>query len=162
MITKKFLFSLKILFFFTLTACNNDIDYKTLAKEYQSITLNCVSIIEVDGISYFSGGKFSDKCLHYIREYKQELRSYNEGVLNGIQIGYYPDGNIDYVGYRKDGEIDGDFVKLHENGQIATKGQFSLGFYVGKFEFFDENGNLLERRKYDKYGTLLETKLYSE
>ena len=161
MIRKKINFTFKVLFFLTLISCDNSIDYKSLATEYQSITLNCVSIIEVDGISYFSGGKFSDKCLVYIGEYKQELRSYEQGVLNGIQIGYYPDGNIDYVGYRRDGEIDGEFVKLHQNGQIATKGQFSLGYYVGKFEFYDENGKLLERRKYDKYGVLMDTKIYN-
>ena len=66
------------------------------------------------------------------------------------------------MGYRKDGEIDGDFVKFHLNGQIATKGQFSLGFYVGRFDFFDEKGTLIERRKYDKYGKLIETKLYDK
>jgi antitoxin component YwqK of YwqJK toxin-antitoxin module len=159
---RNFISSSKILFFFILTACDSKIDYNSLAAEHESITLNCISILEVDGINYFSDGKASTKCVTYNGPYRQELRSYDEGLLNGIQIGYYPDGSLDYLGYRKDGEIDGDFVKFHLNGQIATKGQFSLGFYVGRFDFFDEKGTLIERRKYDKYGKLIETKLYDK
>ena len=155
----KFKFLLKILFFLTVVGCGK-IDYKQLASEFESITLNCYSLIEVEGITYFIGEPFTGSCLMFNGENKAELQSFENGLLNGLQIGYYPNGEIFYVGYRKNGEIHDKFIRYHLNGEIETEGQFSEGFYRGIFKFYDENGKLLEIKKYNKLGVMVNNKIF--
>lgn len=144
------------------TSCNQSASYKSIAEKYNSVEFLCVSLLEVDGIHYLFDDKYTGSCINYDTtfSYKVSLESYVEGRKKGKSIGYYPSGEIEYIGNIENGEINGQYEKFYKNGQVAIKGQFSDGLYVGIFKYFDENGKLIERKKYNKYGILLKSKTY--
>tara|TARA_B100000900_G_C20595502_1_gene723226 strand:- start:3365 stop:3904 length:540 start_codon:yes stop_codon:yes gene_type:complete len=153
-------FSLIITLFIS---CNQDIDYKAIINEYESMDpIVCKSLLEIDGKLLYMGSPFSGPCLIYDDNFKTKIKlvTYEQGLENGINIGYYEDGNVDYVGYRVNGEINGEFIKLYKNGETAILGQFKNGLYVGKFKFFNENGELTEIKKYNEFGILKQTRKY--
>ena len=47
-------------------------------------------------------------------------------------------------------KINGDYIKFHENGQIAITGQFKNGLYIGTFKFYNEKGEITEKNKYNQ------------
>ena len=154
-----------ICIFFTallLVSCTQEIDYKSIIQEYESEELLCISLLEVEGKKILSGNNFTGSCLIYNNDYtkKMTLISYTNGVEGGINIGYYPDGKVDYIGYKSNGEINGDYVKFHNNGEIAIEGQFKDGVYVGSFKYFDKSGELIEKTRYNEFGILTKTKKY--
>jgi len=157
-IAKILTFGLVIAFF----GCNDQGDYSSITEKYNSEELLCISLLNIDGVNYFLGKPYTGSCLLYDEELvtKKGLESYVNGKLEGINIGYYPDGSVEYIGYKSNGEINGNFVKFHQNGEIAIKGQFSDGLYIGRFKYFDDNGKLIEKSKYNDYGKLLKSKTY--
>ena len=147
---------------FLIFSCNQGIDYKSIIQEYESEELLCISLLEVEGKKILSGNNFTGSCLIYNNDYTRKvmLISYISGVEEGINIGYYPDGKVDYIGYKNNGEINGDYVKFHNNGEIAIEGQFKDGVYVGSFKYFDKSGELIEKTRYNEFGILTNTKKY--
>jgi antitoxin component YwqK of YwqJK toxin-antitoxin module len=147
---------------FLIFSCNQGIDYKSIIQEYESEELLCVSLLEIEGKSMLFGSNFTGTCLSYNNELtkKEMLLSYKDGVQEGLVIGYYPDGKPEYVGYRNNGEINGNFIKLHNNGEVEIKGQFKNGIYIGVFKYYDERGKKIEQRRYNNFGILMRTKKY--
>jgi len=39
-------------------------------------------------------------------------------------------------------------------------GQFKNGLYVGIFKFYNDRGEIIERKKYNQFGILLKSKTY--
>ena len=106
-------------------SCNQDIDYKAIINEYESMDpIVCKSLLEIDGKLLYMGSPFSGPCLIYDDNFKTKIKlvTYEQGLENGINIGYYEDGNVDYVGYRVNGEINGEFIKLYKNGWLLKMG----------------------------------------
>tara|TARA_Y100000385_G_C12852169_1_gene533596 strand:- start:198 stop:695 length:498 start_codon:yes stop_codon:yes gene_type:complete len=156
---KKFL---RFSFILIVFGCNNQTDYSLITDKYSSEELLCVSLLNVDGVNILFGNPYTGSCLVYDGDLKIKtgLETYVNGKLEGINIGYYPDGVVDYIGYKSNGEINGDFVKFHQNGEIAIKGQFSDGLYVGWFKYYDESGKKIEQKRYNNLGVLIKTKKY--
>lgn len=155
-------------FFLTFTlcmllfSCNNQIDYNSIIEKHSSEELLCDSLLEIEGVNIFLGKPYTGSCLRYndTYTYKTSLESYVNGKIEGVVIGYYPSGEVEYIGYRQNGEINGDYIKFFENGEIAIQGQFKNGLYVGTFNYFDQNGKLIEKSKYNEFGILLKSKTY--
>ena len=155
-------------FFLTFTACilwyscNNHIDYKLIIEKYSSEELLCDSLLEIEGVNIFLGEPYTGSCLTYNDTFtvKTGLESYVNGKIEGVSMGYYPSGEVDYIGYRKNGEINGDYIKFHENGEIAITGQFKNGLYVGTFMFYEINGETIEKKRYNEFGILLNSKTF--
>ena len=156
---KKFL---RFSFILIVFGCDNQTDYSTIIEKYSSEELLCVSLLNVDGVNVLFGNPYTGSCLVYDGELKTKigLEEYVNGKLEGINIGYYPDGAVEYIGYRSNGEINGDFVKFHQNGEIAIKGQFSDGLYIGTFYYYNEKGEITERNRYNEFGELIKSKIY--
>ena len=145
-----------------LSSCNNKTDYNSIIEKYSSEELLCASLLEIEGVNIFLGEPYTGSCLTYNKSYtlKTGLESYVEGKVEGVSIGYYPSGEVEYIGYRENGEINGDYIKFHENGEIAITGQFKNGLYVGTFIFYDINGETIEKKRYNQFGILLNSKTY--
>ena len=80
-----------------------------------------------------------------------ELRSYQNGVIGGLQRGYYIGLNkINYEGCIKKGEIHGPYRSYHVNGNLASEGQFNKGFYSGRWTYYDENKKIIMNKIYAK------------
>ena len=77
---------------------------------------------------------------------------YINDTLNGEQIGYFPNGDINQIINYRMGKF-GEFKAFHENGQVKIK---SDTFANGKHEFFDQLGEYLYTVNFDK-GTPLDT-----
>ena len=147
-------------------ACNNN----ELSAEDINVDdqYACALLIDIGGIKYLNGNRFSGSCQllqsdidDSAEDIKIETQSYVNGVGNGVFVGYYyPEGNIAYIGYRKDGEINGKFNRFYKNGQRSLVGKFRYGLYQGKFNYYDASGKLNTSEWYDKYGVLTKAKEY--
>jgi hypothetical protein len=158
-------FMKKSFIFFTIALISISCSDNELSKEDITIDMDnlydCDLIADFDGIRHLNSDKFNGSCALYSKGQIQEIQSYIDGIGDGMHVGYYlPEETIDYIGYKKNGEIDGKFTKFHPNGNIAVTGKFIQGRYTGKFNYYDNNGILYETKKYDKYGVLLNTKSY--
>ena len=48
----------------------------------------------------------------------------------------------------KDGRHHGSYIKYHDNGKIAEKGQFTDGKRIGIWQTFDEDGKLIAEERF--------------
>jgi len=142
--------------------CNNLMDYNSIIEKLSTEELLCASLLEIEGVSFFLGEPYTGSCLIYNSDYtrKTQLESYVNGKVDGVVLGFFPSGEVEFIGHKKNGEINGDYIKFHENGEIAITGQFKNGFYVGNFMFYDINGENIEKKKYNQFGILLNSKTY--
>ena len=124
-------------------------------KEYDN-PVSCSELRTVNGITTLNEKVFSGSCLIFSVEGKKiNLKSFRKGIPHGVYKGYYyPTENLEYIGYRKNGEIHGEYVKYHNNGSILTKGTFRKGLYINNWFFYDENNNLIEEKRYNYRGIL--------
>ena len=152
-----------LLAFVTISSCKPQIDYDAIIEEYSSFKLLCISLLEVNNVYIYRGEPYSGSCLVYDDNLETKIRldSYVDGKQQGVSIGYYPTGEEEFIGFRgENSEINGEYVKFHQNGEVATIGQFKDGKYVGTFKFYNEKGKLIETNKYNEFGILLKNKKY--
>ena len=45
---------------------------------------------------------------------------------------------------------EGEYIEYYENGKIKTKGNYEKGNKSGNWQYFDENGVLIETNKNDE------------
>ena len=111
-----------------------------------------------NGLGYVDGKVFNGKCnIYYNDTVLWKERLYKRGKLSK-EIGYYtPNGELEYIGYRKNGSIDGDFTSYYKNGEISINGKINMGMYIGEWNYYDDDGSLNKTLKYDKEGNLLDT-----
>ena len=51
---------------------------------------------------------------------------YKEGAIDGVSMGWYPNGQLKHKVHWKDGKAEGLSIEWHENGQIREKGIYDL------------------------------------
>jgi len=73
---------------------------------------------------------------------------YENGKLQGAWNKYFDDGTLMTSGFYENGKLNGPFTSYHPNGQINVKGQYEHDLQHGVWEFFDEDGNLINTEKY--------------
>jgi antitoxin component YwqK of YwqJK toxin-antitoxin module len=75
--------------------------------------------------------------------------TFNMGVLEGLSVGYYPNGQMsDSITY-ENGELHGLLRYFHPNGQIASEIEYENSFPITSQKFWDDQGNLINEIKYD-------------
>tara|TARA_B000000532_G_scaffold217761_1_gene190697 strand:+ start:121 stop:597 length:477 start_codon:yes stop_codon:yes gene_type:complete len=142
----KFQLLLKFFFIFlTVTGC------ESYVVEYNN-PIRCDKLTSVEGIvvlKQMTEQKYTGSCIIY-NDYKNldgkiELKSFTKGIPNGLHMGYHlSNGEVSYKGYRKKGEIHGEYEAYHDNGNLSMKGKFRNGYYSGDWEYYDKNGKLIE------------------
>lgn len=78
---------------------------------------------------------------------------YSKGFLEDAEISYYDEAaeKIKEVIPMQFGEQTGDYLLFHENGTLATEGQYDKGKRVGTWIEYYQDGN--KRKKETRYGT---------
>ena len=145
------------LIIFTVQSCNNEIFD-------ENNVLNCADIKFNNNKAYINDGLMNASCFIYDANNNiVELRTYKNGVKNGIQRGYYFGVNkIEYEGFIKNGEIHGPFKRYHSNGALIQEGKFIKGYYSGKWNYYDEDGKLTMTKLYTKKnGKLIDSIRYN-
>jgi len=180
----------------------NDKPYGKFTYYFKKGSVKAVSVFSDDGIfahiiTYYDGGnlmaegkyvnqKKDGLWKYYLNEESNPVVStetYNNGVLDGENITYYPDtgepaeilllengkkngkllkyfpdGKLMTESYYKDGLMDGNFIHYHPDGKIQIQGQYSNGIQVGEWKFFDENGKPVDKDEFKKQEEVKEIK----
>lgn len=69
--------------------------------------------------------------------------TFNMGVLDGLSVSYYPNGQMaDSITYLN-GELNGLLRYFHPNGQIASEIEYDNSIPVSSQKFWDDRGNLI-------------------
>ena len=111
----------------------------------------------------------------YFIEYKTTKRFYNDGLLDGLETGFYPNGRIKYTqkwrknilnGIKriyysfedkdvlreqysfKNGLIDGEFLTFYETGQVESRSYYTSGIKDSKIYKYYKNGNIKSIENY--------------
>jgi len=140
-------------------SCNKNLDANLTSD------INCIDVhINMSDMKGRLNGEtlYTGACNAYYDSLIIETRSFKNGYMSGKYIGYYPDGSVQYVGYRKNGEIHGPYVGYYPNGNIQAKGRLKDGYYKGTWEFFDETGQLTEKKVYLKGEVITSDKIIIE
>ena len=75
--------------------------------------------------------------------------NYNMGQLVDSFIHYYPNGLPNYqTWYDSSGKEQGEFKLYYENGRLKQMGHHKDGNKVGLWKEFDENGKIIEEKRY--------------
>lgn len=121
-------------------------------KEY-SDSIVCNQLRTINGLTTFNDVKFSGSCYIYVifeeQDKKTDLKSFRNGAPHGkYQKFHYPSEKLDWEGYRKNGHIHGPYRKYHKNGTLAVSGKLKKGFQAGVWTYYNENGELVDEKKY--------------
>lgn len=102
---------------------------------------------EVEG---FNGDGDFMKYYHYTRYYKksdkieQVYHVCDPVVICGEYRFYYKNGLLgELSNYNDKEELDGDFIDYYSNGKIKSKGVYQSNQKIGKWDYFEENGELI-------------------
>ena len=148
---KKTLLSLIITISFIIISCES-------YKKESSLVVKCSQLKTISGITTLNDKVFTGSCLILIENKQNKLKSFKRGMRHGVYKTYYfPSEKIEYIGYRKNGKIHGEYNKYHENGQIMVAGKFRNGYYRGTWKFYDDTGNLIQERRYKINGEVIES-----
>ena len=103
---------------------------------------NC-SLSILDNLAYFEDNLYNGTCnTLYEDTLLWRTTTYKRGRVVK-EIGYYiPGGELEYVGYKKNGHIHGDFENFHKNGKIKMTGKFIKGYREGNWNYYNEEGEL--------------------
>ncbi len=71
------------------------------------------------------------------------------GVREGPWVFYYPSGQVQVEATFAGGREEGDYRVFRENGVPFYIGHYKHGARTGVWEVYDEDGNLVETKKYD-------------
>ena len=138
-------FILLILSILILKSCSENYESEAFTNP-----INCRDMIYSNNIAYLNQEEFTGSCIVYTSDNKKNaLLSFVKGVPNGKHEGYYyPGEEIEYTGYRKDGEIHGSYKRYHSNGITHIVGKLRRGYRIGKWEFYNQDGKLFEEKNY--------------
>ena len=98
------------------------------------------------GENLFSGtiiDRFSDKTVH-------QKKTYTSGKENGLQLIYFPGGELSEKRYYTNGEKDKVHTGWWENGNLRFEYHFANGIYNGDYKEWYQSGKLLKHIHYVK------------
>ena len=84
-------------------------------------------------------------------------QEYVYGVGQGKWINYYENGNPKEEGHYNQNLVEGSIKKYYENGVLKSEGNYKdWRVMVGKWKYFDEQGNLESTKDYGNKGSIEE------
>jgi len=100
-------------------------------------------------IMYSEKGLFNGIGLgNYENGQLQYESNYKDGKKDGLMKRWYKNGSVHYEKNYKDGEMDGLQKLFHKNGQLDMRGNYTDGERDGVFKYYSENGQLKYEKKY--------------
>jgi len=79
-----------------------------------------------------------------------ESIEFKNGIKKGKLRKYFPEGSIMTEGTYKDDQLDGEFTLYFPDGSIQLKGLYKNGVQIGRWHYFDENGNEISESEFKK------------
>jgi antitoxin component YwqK of YwqJK toxin-antitoxin module len=133
-----------------LTYFSSEEDLKNLNKQFQNLNYEKYNThIQPHGVvkTYYSNGKLN------------EIKTYKNGVLDGLSELFYKTGKLWIKSTYKNGKLEGLWEDWYENGVLRYKINYKNGKLEGLWEDWYENGKISERYNYknDKLDGLSET-----
>ena len=121
-------------------------------------TIERCNLVTEKNISKSNGKIFTGSCNIYSNDtILLKTLTYKRGDLRK-EVTYYPSTNqIEYIGNRRNGIIQGDFKSFYRNGIMSIEGELDKGRYIGEWNYYDDDGSLNKTLNYDKNGALVET-----
>lgn len=74
-----------------------------------------------------------------------ESGNYIDDLKDGIIKWYYEDGNIKTIHDSEKGHLTGEYIEYYKNGQVKHQGKYYLGGKIGKWIYFNENGEVIDQ-----------------
>ena len=90
---------------------------------------------------YENGQYYNEEGLEQ-KQIGSDTAYWKKGVLHGVEIHKYENGNLEYKGYNYYNKKDNTFSHYYENGQTKEIGFYKKGHHSGKFTTWYPNGNL--------------------
>ncbi len=88
-------------------------------------------------------------------------QEYVDGLGQGKWINYYENGNYKEIGYFNNNLVEGPIKKYYENGMLEAEGNYKdWRIKIGKWKYFDKNGNLESTKDYGEKGSIEEVQQY--
>lgn len=76
------------------------------------------------------------------------IKTYTDGVLDGLSVEYYEDGNKKIESNYKNGELNGDYTKYAETGKIEYSCQYLDGHLSGEYKKYFDTGVIEKEEEY--------------
>ncbi|MCW3103549.1 MAG: hypothetical protein JWO09_1989 [Bacteroidetes bacterium] len=108
--------------------------------------------------------KLDVKTTYYENGAVKFTATYKDGVAEGIQREFSPEGKVVGAKLYSEGVLTGEgildtagrqqgmWTEYHPNGQIKSKGEYLNGKRIGEWVFYHPNGKVEQKGKYDKKG----------
>lgn len=148
---------ISIFFFLVFSSCSEE-------PEVPVANLNCSDIKIEAGVAFYQNLKFSGSCITFYPESlsKDEIRTYKNGLRDGVWVKFYENTNLRYIGVAKKGEITGKYRSYYDNGSLEDSGKMYKGYKDGiwyKFDIYNQlrrktqfnKGRILRDEKFDEY-----------
>ena len=125
--------------------------------------LLCSDLNVVDGKIYQNELLFNGSCITIYEGsiQRNEVRSYKNGIRDGVWAKFYFNSNINYKGYAKNGEITGKYRSYFDNGTLQDSGVMKNGFKDGIWFKFDIYGKLRRKTQF-KDKQIINDKIFDE
>lgn len=75
---------------------------------------------------------------------------YKDGKQDGKWLSFYSDGKQKAIYNYKEGEFHGKYINYFENGQVKIEGKYEKGKKVGVWKTYDNNGKLRKEEDFSK------------
>ncbi len=100
---------------------------------------------------FFWKGQKDSTWNYYTREGSLDtIRTFHHGKRQGVWTHKYPNGQVKIEEAWYLDRREGEYVEYFENGKVKIKGNYHEGNKSGKWEFFNNEGALIETKDFDK------------
>ncbi|MEX1190814.1 MAG: hypothetical protein WED10_09280 [Brumimicrobium sp.] len=125
-----------------LIACNETEKSNSKEKAVEEVDSERPLIVEEDGryTEWYPGHE----------QIKKKGKKDDKGRRTGVWKLYSPDGVELSVTVYKEGKKDGHIVVKHPTGAVHYSGEYSMDEPVGKWKFYNDQGQLVNRKFYDE------------
>jgi antitoxin component YwqK of YwqJK toxin-antitoxin module len=90
-----------------------------------------------------------EKIQYYTNGNIKTRTNYENGVIDGLQIGYYENGNIKFEASFKNNKLNGITIGYYENGNIKAQDVYIAGILNGEVTAYFENGEMERNEIYN-------------
>lgn len=80
-----------------------------------------------------------------------------KGVLRNSMMFYENGQLIDDISLDEKGQNHGPVIQYYPNGALRARGSYRHGLHYGNWDFFDETGQLTEKRVFDSTGVMIQS-----
>lgn len=113
-----------------------------------SVYVNDMGMFGTPSTVVFCSGANQDVIQFFSNFTVRSTERLTNGVRNGHIIFYYPGGKMQTEANFVNGVEEGEHIVYHENGVPYYRGMYSEGKRVGIWEFYDEDGELVETKEF--------------